>query len=369
MVHANPFCGEPRSRGEGPEEKKNRSFTLTTLTATFVFFLLANAAVAVPNEISFAMVGDIMAGSDHPSRAGLHSNPAALFAPTRDILSSVDLAIGNLEGGLAGQNVTPPSKGKNSYVFRMPLSTVALLRDAGFDILNIANNHSYDCGGAGLIKATNALTQEGLGFTGMAGSPAALREVRGVRVAVLGFSTYSLHNNFLDLEASRKLIEIWAMQCDILVVTFHGGAEGANATHVPRKEESYYRENRGDEYRFAHMAVDAGADLVFGHGPHVLRGMEIYKDRLVAYSMGNFLTIKFFNLSGVLGKSAILTAVLSPKGEVLRGKLHSLTLQIDGPTLPDPDKKALELVKELNAADFPGTAVLFNEDGSFSRKK
>ncbi len=345
------------------------SVTNRFLIRTVAVGLAGLFSIAVPAEISFAMVGDIMAGSDHPSRNSLPSRPAELFLPVKPILSAADVAIGNMESGMAGPEVKPPYKGKNSYSFRMPLSTAGLFRDAGFDVMNLANNHSYDCGGAGVVQATNALTRAGIAFTGMAGAGAAVLDVRGVKVGVLGFSTYGVHNSLLDPDNSRKLITHWAGQVDILVVTYHGGAEGEKALHVPRKDEFYYRENRGDVFRFSRAAVDAGADLVFGHGPHVLRGMEIYKERLIAYSLGNFMGQKLFNVSGYLGISAILEAVVDEKGKILRGKITPLLLQSDGPTLPDPEKKALALVKRLSAEDFPGTGILLNEEGSFPGAK
>ena len=99
---------------------------------------------------------------------------------------------------------------------------------------------------------------------------------------------------------------------DLLIVTFHGGAEGSRALHVPWVAESLAQEPRGELRRWAHAVVDAGADAVVGHGPHVLRGIELYRGRPIAYSLGNFLTYRGFNLSGPLGVTGVLQLELVP---------------------------------------------------------
>ena len=94
----------------------------------------------------------------------------------------------------------------------------------------------------------------------------------------------------LDYELAERTVAEFAEIHDVVIVSFHGGAEGATVMHVPFTEEEYYGEPRGDVALFAHRMVDAGADLIVGHGPHVVRGIERYKDRLIAYSLGNFAT-------------------------------------------------------------------------------
>ena len=108
-----------------------------------------------------------------------------------------------------------------------------------------------------------------------------------------------------------------------VIVSFHGGAEGLQALHTPNKAELFMNENRGDVRRFAHAVVDAGADIVLGSGPHVVRGMEIYKDRLIAYSLGNFATYRAFNIWGFNGIGLILEADMDDTGRFISGKNHS----------------------------------------------
>ncbi|MBN8215222.1 MAG: CapA family protein [Spirochaetes bacterium] len=325
--------------------------------------LLAPAAFAGAGEISFALVGDLMPGSDHPSRDWLPTNAFALLAPASAILTNVDLALGNLEGALAEAPVA--KKGKHSFSFRLPPSMAETFRQAGFKGLNLANNHSLDAGALGVVQATNLLAAKGILPIGMK-DHLVFAQVKGKKIGFLGFSPYYPHNNMTDLESARLTIRSNALKCDLLIVSFHGGAEGEGVTNVPRVGETYYGENRGDVFRFARMAVDEGAALVFGHGPHVLRGLEIYKDRLIAYSLGNFLGHRQFNVSRGFGTSCILEAQLDGRGRLVRGRIHPFVLSVTGPTVPDPEKRAIPLMQGLSRADFPETAPVFGEDGAFT---
>ena len=112
-----------------------------------------------------------------------------------------------------------------------------------------------------------------------------------------------------------------AANADVVIVTMHAGAEGADRTHVPPGTETYLGENRGNVVAFSHAVVDSGADVVIGHGPHVLRGMEWYKGRLIAYSLGNFAGYKVFALGGPLSLSGILRVTLRGDGGFDSGTL------------------------------------------------
>ena len=108
-----------------------------------------------------------------------------------------------------------------------------------------------------------------------------------------------------------------------MVVIIHAGAEGANALHVPPGAETYLGEDRGDARAFAHGVIDAGASVVFGSGPHVIRGVERYHNRLIAYSTGNFVGYHTLGGGGVLSESAIMRVTLGPKGAVFGGPMDS----------------------------------------------
>jgi hypothetical protein len=148
-------------------------------------------------------------------------------------------------------------------------------------------------------------------------------------------------------------------------VSFHGGAEGAAAAHVTKKTEKFYGENRGNVWKFAHALVDTGADLVLGHGPHRLRGAEIYKGRFIIYSLGNFSTWRTFSLQGALGISTVLHVELAPNGVLLSAKLNPVVIEEPGVPAPDRKGRAIKIVRDLSRQDF-GNPV-FDKEGKYTR--
>ena len=156
-----------------------------------------------------------------------------------------------------------------------------------------------------------------------------------------------------------------ARKVDIVIVSFHGGAEGAAAQHVPYGPETYLGGARGDLRAFTHAVIDAGADLLLGHSPHVVRGMEIYKNKLVAYSLGNFAFYRF-PFAGPTALSLILDANIGPNGEFLGGRIHPLMQDgQSGPRL-DPKGTVINVIRQLSKDDFGATAVNVASDGTIS---
>src|SRR5258708_37113315 len=152
-----------------------------------------------------------------------------------------------------------------------------------------------------------------IGHTGEVGDSGRLT-VKGRRVTIIAFATYPGAYNFLDLDESLQTIRAARAESDLVIVGFHGGAEGATHQHVLEGEETVWGEDRGDLRRFTHAAVDAGADLVLGSGPHVVRAVEVYNGKLIAYSLGNFATYGPFNLNAENGLSLILEVHLAADG-------------------------------------------------------
>ena len=151
-----------------------------------------------------------------------------------------------------------------------------------------------------------------------------------------------------------------------MIVSFHGGAEGSAALHVPQETELFFGEKRGNLPLFARTVIDAGADLVIGHGPHVLRGMEIYKDRLIAYSMGNFATYGWFSLKNDTAISMILDVDLTPEGKFAGGRINATRQEGRGIPVLDPTGSAIQKVRFLSQSDFPTTAPNISDDGTIS---
>lgn len=255
-----------------------------------------------------------------------------------------------------------PSKPDRCFAFRVPTSYAALVRKAGFNVVNLANNHTRDYGTKGLRDTKTALTAAGVQHTGTAGQ-ITMMQAGAAKVAVLGFSPYSWTNSVVDVPAAAELVRKAAAQADLVVVNMHAGAEGADQTHVRPGTEMFLGENRGDPIRFARAVVDAGADLVVGHSPHVMRGMEWYRDRLIAYSMGNFAGYRVLSSAGPLGVGGILKVTLRPDGSWIGGTLVPTRMVNGGLPAVDPTKRALSLVRDVSAADFGATACEISDTG------
>ena len=313
--------------------------------------------------VAIVATGDIVMGStpNLPSDGG-----RSFFSDVETDLAG-DVVLGNLEGTLSTGGGSKCGKGStNCFAFQTPPSYARWLQQAGFTVMNLANNHAYDFGAAGLRQTTDALAGVGLEWTGRPGQ-ITVQKVAGIRVAVVGFAPYPWAQSLTDIAAAKKLVRKAARSADVVVVTMHAGAEGSDRQHVERGTELFLGENRGDSMRFAHAVVDAGADLVVGSGPHVLRGMEWYKGRLIAYSLGNFAGYKVFSLGGPLSTSGILRVTLRGDGKFEAGRLVPTHLVGAGLPAIDPAEAAHGAVRTLSREDFGARAVKISRDGILSR--
>lgn len=312
-------------------------------------------------------VGDIMMGSDFPDTSTLPPDDGAtLLDEVQEMLADADLTFGNLEGPLCDGGTTAKcSPGSNCYAFRTPTRYGAYLQQAGFDVLSTANNHAADFGD--FCRDATEATLDGLDIahSGRPGSIASV-DVDGARVGVVAFHTSPTSNYLLDTDTAVALVTAASANHDYVVVSFHGGAEGSKALHVPDAMEIFYGEKRGHLRAFAAAVVEAGADVVLGHGPHVPRGMQIIDGRLVAYSLGNFATYGRFSLKGFQGTSLILEVTLDHEGNFVRGNVLPVKLIGEGVPVPDPDNTAIDLLRTLSDEDFGDRAPLIAKDGSFA---
>ena len=315
-------------------------------------------------RVSIAAVGDLMIGTDYPNNHLPDDDGVSFLAAVTPYLQRADIAFGNLEGVLIDGG-EPAKKCKNMaacYLFRSPTRYAARYRDAGFDVLSLANNHARDFGEEGRDSSAAALAAVGILASGRDETKSVI-STGELTVAFLNFAVTKNSNMLLDYEKSFTSVAHAAATHDIVVVTFHGGAEGVDATHVPFAQEEYYGEPRGDVVWFARGAVDAGADLVIGHGPHVVRGMERYRERLIAYSLGNFATYYGISVAGLKGIAPILTATLDGKGRFVEGNIVStIQLRPRGPSI-DPEDRALKLIRGLSIDDFGEPGLSFQADG------
>jgi len=317
-----------------------------------------------PTKISIAAVGDMMIGTDYPQDHLPDDDGVGFLAGVAPWLWSADVAFGNLEGVLVdgGEPGKKCSNPEACYLFRSPSRYAFHYRAAGFDVLSLANNHARDFGEEGRTATMQALAAAGIHHSGREGDFASF-EVKGLRIAVLAYAVTKNSNMLLDYGLSEQTVRDFATTHDIVIVSFHGGAEGRDVTRLPFADEEYYGEPRGDVVRFARMVVDAGADLVLGHGPHVVRAMERYNDRLIAYSLGNFATYYGISVAGIKGIAPILVATLDEEGRFVEGEIIS-TRQVRpaGPSL-DPEGRALKMIRGLSIEDFGNPGLTFHPDG------
>jgi hypothetical protein len=345
------------------------------------------ARVRLPIRLAF--VGDINLGtSTLPDGVPPDSGRGFLDA-ARPFLAG-DLVIGNLEGVLADTGTSekciervprrpakrsrtravPPDTVRSRpgcYAFLTPTHLAPRLREAGFTHLGLANNHAHDYGPAGRESTQRTLAALGLEWYGPLGHIGIDTVHRGdsvTVVGVVGFATYPHSYDLLDIPRSVAVVDSVRRLTDVVVVTFHGGTEGIAAGRVGPGPEFLGKEPRGDLRAWAHAVVDAGADLVVGHGPHVLRGMEWYRGRLIAYSLGNFATYRGFSLAGPLGITGILRVTLDSDGRVSAARLIPMRQEPRSGPMPDGASVAVDLVNRLSADDFGSDAVRLEPDGS-----
>jgi hypothetical protein len=314
-------------------------------------------------------VGDMMIGTDFPSGYLPPDGGAGAFAAVSELLKDADFTFGNLEGPLCDSGETlkckPDAAPGSCYAFRTPTSYARWYDDAGLDVVSTANNHSGDFGEACRLETERALEGVGILYSGRPGTIARWTQ-NGLKIALIGFHTNPACHWLNDTETAKALVQGLAAENDLVIVSFHGGAEGSKALRVPFGPEKFFGEDRGDLRVFTHAVVDAGADLVLGHGPHVLRAMEVYKGRLIAYSLGNFATYGRFNLTGNQGLGAILDATIAADGKLVGARILGTKQEGEGVPVPDPANAAADLVRVLTAQDFPETGARIAQDGTIA---
>jgi hypothetical protein len=333
----------------------------------FVFLsVIAVAADAQESLIAVAATGDIMLGTDYPDNRLPDDDGVGFLAAVAPVLRAADIAIGNLEGVVleGGAPTKTCASPQACYLFRSPPRYAGHLRDAGFDVLSLANNHARDFGEEGRTATMAVLDAYGLRHSGRRGDVASWMQ-NGLRIAFIAFSP-TLESYLLnDIPTAVDEVTALAATHDLVIVSFHGGAEGREAMQLPFEEEFYFGETRGEVVRFAHEVIDAGADLVLGHGPHVPRAMELYRERLIAYSLGNFATYYGVSVDGEAGLAPLLVAEVERDGRLARGRIRSAVQVRPGGPIWDPQQRVFELIRELTETTFGAGMFDFGENGSF----
>lgn len=316
--------------------------------------------------ITIKAVGDIVPGTNFPNNR-LPSNNKELFRNVKPYLQGADILFGNFESTLTNYPRTSKDTSRAMvHAFRTPPNYASLLKETGFDVLSVANNHSLDFSVVGFTDTMKNIKSAGMTPVGKKNEVAYVN-VKNIRVAFIGFSHLELHNTVNDIASAKALVLEAKKNADMVVVSFHGGAEGTGAMRVKNRQENFYGENRGNLVLFSRTMIDNGADLVLGHGPHVARAMELYKGKLIAYSLGNFVGYKSLSTWGALGHSLILEVKLNQQGNFVSGNI--IPVQLDRRGIPYPDKqlRSVQLIRNLTKMDFPNTPLKIDSKGQINK--
>ena len=317
---------------------------------------------ATADTISFIAVGDIMFGTNFPDASHLPPNDGKdLLKDLDSTLSNADMTFGNSEGVFLDAGGEAKGIGANVYSFREPKRYAQYFVDNGFDLLSAANNHVADFGNIGMQSTVATFKDLGLHFAGLENYPTTILTVRNKKIGLAAFAPHKGCIQMNDYAAAIASVQNLKKECDIVIVSFHGGAEGKNATHVPKRTEIFFKQNRGNVYEFAHKMIDAGADIVVGHGPHVARAMEVYNNKFIAYSLGNFCTYGMFNLQGVSGIAPLLKIYINEKGDFIKGTITSIKQEGEGGPKLDGNYGVYQLIKNLTATDIPDSHLKFSD--------
>ena len=235
----------------------------------------SNATVSSPVSLTFSVVGDCTLGTDETfdydtSLNAYYENYGAdyFLQNVKDIFSADDLTIANFEGTLTDSD----EREDKTFAFKAPASYASILTGGSVEAVNTANNHSHDYGEQSFNDTLAALDDAGIVHFGY--DETAVMDVKGIKVGLVGI--YELYDH-LEREQQLKdnIAKVKADGAQLIVVIFHWGNETET---VPDSNQT----------TLGRIAIDEGADLVCGHHPHVLQGIETYKGRNIVYSLGNF---------------------------------------------------------------------------------
>ncbi len=330
-----------------------------------------DTSIKLKDTINITAVGDIMLGSPYPVKTNLPSDDAVhSFRKVNDFLKG-DVIFGNLEGCFLDTGKSVKCKDTLStscYAFRMPVRYAPIIKKAGFNVMSIANNHIGDFEDIGRKRTMDVLDSLNISYAGLESHPYAFFEKDSVKYAFCAFAPNQNTLQISNIDSAKALVSRLKQQANIVIVSFHGGAEGSLHEHVPKKDEIYFKENRGNVYAFAHAVIDAGADVVLGHGPHVTRAIEVYKNKFIAYSLGNFCTFGMFNLKGPNGIAPLLQLKVNSKGDFLFADIVSVRQDKVKRLNLDPAYGAFKKMKYLTDTDFPGHRLIFSGSGRIQQK-
>ena len=307
---------------------------------------------------------------------GIAPEPMTLLAPLRQLFGDADVVLLNVETAIGSGPVKETKCGprsQNCYAFRAPAEGAPALRSIGDSIAvvvgNVANNHARDAGQDGFDSTAANLRSAGVLVTGADTIATRVVLPDSTVLGVLGFHTNEQATDARNIGAVRRHVARAVEQYGTVIVTVHIGAEGINAQRTRDTTELFLASkiDRGNPVAFATAAFEAGAALVVGHGPHVLRAAEWRDDRLVLYSLGNLATYGPFNNADPINRGVVACVDLSER-RVVGAELRPTVQLVPGLVIRDPARRALTLIDSLSALDFPRTGVRVDAWGDLHRR-
>ncbi|EKD62278.1 MAG: hypothetical protein ACD_52C00248G0004 [uncultured bacterium] len=231
--------------------------------------------IAPPKSLVTTLIatGDVMLGRKVNEVTLAKNDFTWAFDNTAPLLASADITLINFEGTL----ITNCPVTQTGFYFCGDRRHVAGLKHAGIDIANLANNHAFNFGSRGLNETADTLHQSGIETIGL--GKTVYKNIKGTVFAFLGFSDISSNEPLISAANNTRVvaeIDYARDNSDVLVVSFHWGSEYTGVSSTRQIE-------------LAHLAIDSGADLIIGHHPHWTQNTEVYKDKLIVYSLGNFI--------------------------------------------------------------------------------
>ncbi len=318
-------------------------------------------------NIKIKAVGDIVPGTNYPQNR-LHPQNKVLFQSVKPLLKGADILFGNFESTLTNYPFSPKGVGGGLIVaFRTPPSYTQILKEAGFDVMSVANNHSFDFSDQGFADTIQNLEKASIKALGKKGQ-ILIGHRKGLSIAWIGFSYFDEHNSLHNLKKAKTLVQKARENADMVVISIHAGSEGTGAMNVRNQTELFFGENRGNMVMFSRTMIDNGADLILGHGPHVPRALELYKGKLIAYSLGNFMGYQTLSTDAELAYSLVLEVELNNQGDFVSGKIIPVHLNSEGIPYPDQQGRSIRLIRQLTQSDFPNTPLTIDKHGQIRRK-
>ena len=315
-------------------------------------------------------VGEMVLGSNYEGETWLPKNKDIFFQDVKKQLTEADVTVGSLEGPIGsscgtGKICNDPS---NCFNFRMPIFAATALKEAGFDFVNLANNHSLDLGYGALDSTRAYLKMNNICFAGMKPDSFSIIERKGVKIGFTAFSSMNNCYSTLDTLQIKSIIKEAHKKTDIVIAFFDAGIEGNGGRHVTRQDEIFFGRNTGNIYKIAHTAIDAGADVVYSVGTHVLRAVEIYKGKFISYSCGNFCVYGNIYNKGYCGITSMSKVSLKKNGSLVKAQIIPVKLDYHGVPMIDSIKEALSVLNQLMREDFPEYDTYIDSNGFVSSK-